>query len=196
MSGVYAVSAAEGRLYQGEILSDVIERLTTWVGRTDDRDDFGIQEVVHPYVIVLAQDCDLEQDARARSDDKMEGAQRENALLPSVVLVVASEFEKAKDRFGGSDVRKRAKQNKDERFQYLSGVASDEDAVRVGIPPLVLDFKRFFTYPMAELLKAIERGEARRRSRLATPYAEQLSDRFGYFLQRIGLPRDHHDIGT
>jgi hypothetical protein len=192
------ISVADApRLYQGEVLSNFVERTVRWVATGEDGDEFGFDEVIHPYVVVVSQDCDLEQDAGARSRERQQDEQqRANAVLGRVLLVVASEFERAKDWFPGSDVRKRAKQNKDERYHFLSAIPQPVDAASEGVAALVLDFKRVFTYPMEELLRAIARGETRRRARLITPYAEHLSDRLGYFVQRVGLPRDHHRFDT
>lgn len=187
----YTAITENDRLYQGEILANVVERVVRWIRRTEEGDDdFGIDEIVHPYAVIVTQDCDLEQDARARADEHA----GKGGLVHSLLLVVASEFENAKDRFAGSDIRKRARQNKDDRYQFLSPVPAGDDVSGAGIPALVLDFKRLFAYPTPELLGAIERGETRRRTRLFTPYAEHLSDRFGHFVQRVGLPRDHHDF--
>jgi hypothetical protein len=181
------------RLHQGEVVSNIVERLVRFMQRTAGGDEFGFDEVMHPFAVILTQDCDLEQDAKARGTDEMDEAKRRNALLSSVLLVVASTFDNATG-LGGSDIKRRAKQNKDERYQFLSAVPSGLDAGGQGIPGLLLDFKRFFTYPTEQLLSAICRGETIRRTRLATPYAEHLSGRFAYFVQRIGLPRDHHDF--
>jgi hypothetical protein len=189
---VYDASIAGTRLYQGEILSNIVERTPLWVARDEAGDVFAIDEMVHPFAVVVTQDCDLEQDERARLSQDKDDPKRQKALLRSILLVVASEFESAKD-FGGSDIKKRVKQNKDERFQYLVAVPSSSDSAGSGVPSLVLDFKRFFTYPANELLRVIASGETVRRARLVTPYVEHVSDRFGFFTQRIGLPRDHHD---
>lgn len=196
MTKAYASCTDAVRLYQGEILSNVIERSATFIGPAADA--FGMDELVHPYAVIVTQDCDLEQDARGRatapSQNPAEEKKRQNSMSRFVTLVVASEFEKSADAFAGSDVRKRAKQNKDERFQFLAPVPVADDKGGLGIPALVLDFKRVFAYRLDELLKAIERDETKRRARLVSPYAEHLSDRFAYFVQRIGLPRDHHDF--
>jgi hypothetical protein len=192
----YLSSLGVTRLHQGEILSNVVERLVKWTPDAEGGDDFGFAEVVHPYVVVLAQDCDLEQDANGRATRGLDESKLRNALISNVLLIVASEFENAKSLFPGSDVRKRAKQNKDERFHFLSAVPAADDALTFGIPSMVLDFKRFFTYPTEELLNSISRGEARQRARLSSPYVEHLSSRFGYFIQRVGLPQDHHNFET
>ena len=89
-----------------------------------------------------------------------------------------------------SDLWRRVKKNKDERFQYLEECPSDRDAARDGVPPLVLDFKGYFTVSTSELYEQLE-IKAKQRCRLTTPYAEHLSLRFACFQARIALPRDH-----
>jgi hypothetical protein len=71
-------------------------------------------------------------------------------------------------------------------------VPTAHDALDTGVPALLLDFKRSFSYPAEELLGNIAAGETNRRARLATPYLEHLASRAGYFVQRVALPRDHH----
>lgn len=192
----YLSSTGVTRLYQGEILSNVVERLVKRTTDADGGDDFGFNEIVHPYVVVLAQDCDLEQDANGRAAQSADESKLRNALMSHVLLIVASEFENSKGLFAGSDIRKRAKQNKDERYHFLSAVPPVDDALTFGIPSIVLDFKRLFTYPTEELLISISHGETKQRARLSSPYVEHLSSRFGYFIQRVGLPHDHHNFET
>ncbi|MGH7268958.1 MAG: hypothetical protein ACREJ3_00890, partial [Polyangiaceae bacterium] len=168
----YAASKASSRLYQREILSGVIERLVRWTGGFGD-DAFGFDEIVHPYAVIVMQDCDPEQDANARVAGGADEGKRQKSMLPAMLMVVASEFDNATD-LGGSDIKRRAKHNKDERYQFLSAISASDDALGYGIGSLILDFKRFFTYRTEELLRAVERGETRRRARLITPYAQQV----------------------
>jgi len=178
------------RFFQGEILSNLVERQ---VARTTGN-EFGFQELEHPYAVILSQDCDLEQDARVRQDPTLDDFKKRNGQLLHVLLVAASEFSRAHGSFAGSDVRKRVKQNKDERFHYLSAVPPEADKTKVGIPALILDFKQIFSLPTAELLVNAREGEVLRRARLAPQYLEHLSSRAAYFLHRVGLPKDHHDL--
>jgi len=190
----YSAPSASERLFQGEILSNVVERSVKCTSTAGSAAEFGLVEITHPHAVLLTQDCDLLQDSNARQNPDLDSAKRKNSLVPNLVLVVASEFEKTKGRFNGSEISKRVRQNKEERFQFLSAVPISLDGLKLGVPALVLDFKRFFTYPTEEFLQAVKRGEIQRRSRLLTPYAEHLSSRFGYFILRIGLPLDHHDM--
>lgn len=183
-----AYALPDQRLSHGEILTDLVELVAH-----RDGDEFAVEEVSHPFVVVLTQDCDLEQDAKARADSSADASKRAKAMLSCVLLVVASKFDTATD-FGGSDIKRRAKSNKDERYHFMSAVPAELDQSGEGLPALVLDFKRYFTCPLAELLKTIDVGSTKKRSRLASPYSEHLSNRFGYFLQRVALPKDHHDF--
>jgi hypothetical protein len=184
------VLGANERLRQGEIISGVIERLV----RRLEGGEFGVDESVHPLAVLVSQDCDLEQDARLRGADRP-SEEPANGLLANVLLLVAEEFASCgKPTFPGSDVKRNAKQNKLERFHYLCAIPPGFDLRSEGVPDLILDFKRVFTYPTEHLLEAIRTGEVHRRACLTTPYAEHLGVRFGHFLQRVGLPRDHHDV--
>ncbi len=182
MDPVYVRVRPGERLWQGEILTNVVERQAKWNGI-----DFDLSEIAHPFAVVASQDCDLEQEHRARTDGKP-------AVLTHVLLLAASDFEQGKAMFASSAIRTRAKQNKDERYQFLSAVKPADEHSGTGLPALILDFKRLWSYPYDELLRLIEVGEAQRHARLAATYLEHLSSRVSYFLGRVGLPLDHHDI--
>lgn len=186
----YITSVSGERLYQGEIVSNVVERVVTCGGHSDNA---SYNEFIHPYMVVVTQDCDLQQDDRERRETA--GDDRRRKLLPWILLVEAFNFEEtAPDLFAGREIKKQAKQNKVERYQFLASVSSIEDADGQGVPSLVLDFRLILSYPTKELFDAFERGETRRRARLNALYAEHLSNRCAHFLQRIGLPVDHHDL--
>lgn len=187
---IYARVEDGDRLSMGEILGNVVERQVVTGEATDA---FESREEEHTFAVVVSQDCDLEQDAHARRDDTMDQKRRENALVAHVLLLVASDQSTVRAKSISSAQWTRVTQNKDERYQFLSSVPVAADRESAGLPALVLDFKRLFSFPTDELLRRIACREIRRRSRLATPYAEHLGVRFGFFLQRIGLVKEHHD---
>jgi hypothetical protein len=187
---VYLPSAHDDRLRQGEVLSDLIE----WNIAFNDQGEPEAEHVDHPFAVIVTQDCDLEQDHRARTHPEMKPQQRENGLLGHVLVVVAADFEASKEKFPGSDDRKRAHQNKDQRYQFLAPGRPTEDLLGLGFPSLMLDFKRAFSVPVEQLLRAVQQGETKRRGVLVAPYVEHLGVRFGYFLQRVALQTDHHDV--
>ena len=144
-------------------------------------------EIVHPYCVILSQECDLDWDFAARA----EGDDSSGKLLSNVLCCTAAEEDDIRQSKGlKSDLWRRVKNNKDERFQYLEECPNDRDSARDGVPPLVLDFKGYFTVSTSELYEQLVTN-ARQRCRLTTPYAEHLSLRFASFQARIALPRDH-----
>lgn len=181
----YARSADNDRLWQGEVLSGLIvlrPRLETIAPDIQT----VLDEVTHPYAIVLTQDCDLE------SDYGRDASRRHGVSLPSIILCEATPISALRGACPpGKDIWKRISQNKDERYHCLEMIPPDLDAAGQGVAPLGIDFKRYFTMPTAEVYRRIELGQAKRRARLITPYAEQLSCRCFHFQCRIALPEDH-----
>jgi len=144
-----------------------------------------IVEITHPFSVVLSQECDLGWDYVERSKD---GSETKN--LNNVLLCSAHEERDIRDAKNlTSSIFKRVKQNKDERFQYLEECSPEIDRQETGVPPLVLDFKGYFTIPTEHLYEQVKQNA--RRCCLCTPYAEHLSSRFAYFQSRLALPRDH-----
>ncbi len=196
--GVYKLSEPGERLHQGEVLAPVIERQVGLDGEGEQ-----VLEFEHKFVVVLTQDCDLEQDFRARAEvipdgppAEREAAQikRENGVLHHVLLAVATTANVVKGRVKTDRNMEKVLQNKDERYQYLAGSPVGGAFFGREFGPLVLDFKRVFSYPLDQLRREMDACRTRRLAYLTTPYAEQLCVRFGYFCQRIALPQDHARI--
>lgn len=203
----YVAVAFGERLYQGEILTGLVR-----VRQSLDSiglEDIGVDEVVHPYLIVMTQDCDLAQDATARelraqvakdqsllSDpelkkkfDNAPKLQVENILFCEAI----STLDMKTSVPPGKDIWKRIIQNKDERYQCLESVPPVHDLAGSGMPSLGCDFKRFVTIPTDEVYRRIELSPVLRRARLITPFAEHLLHRFGNYQCRIPLP-EMHDV--
>lgn len=185
---IYRRVLAGERLYQGEILEKVLE----WTPKYGDSPDLviGLEPRRHKLVVVVTQDCDLEQDWRTRTAEP-----KTDSGLPCVLLCPAWPAEELRAAQGlSNDLWKPARSNKNERFQYLSEVAKATDNLDVGHPAMLIDFKSTFTLRTIELyrqLRSIEADAPRRRFRLETPWAEQLQLRFACYQSRIALPRDH-----
>ncbi len=179
---IYA-SSSEGALHQGEVLSDVKQ----YVRVPSEDHSARFIEFVHPYCVVLSQECDLDWDFGARAEGDGSSAK----LLSNVLCCTAAEEDNIRQSKGlKSDLWRRVKKNNDERFQYLEECPSDHDSEKDGVPSLVLDFKGYFTVSTSELYEQLETN-AEQRCRLTTPYAEHLSLRFASFQARVALPRDH-----
>jgi hypothetical protein len=145
-----------------------------------------VSKVVFPLVIVLTQDCDLEQDYKNRE----KGAQSTKLLS-----VLVAPLYNAEHVFNGEHLvdigiktepinRKRSPgtmlmKNERPRYHYID--------FPPGIPlvPSVADFKHYFSVHVAYL------EEVRRKNfvcRLSDLFREDISQRFAAYLGRIGLP--------
>jgi hypothetical protein len=182
--GTYAKSDASGALRQGEIL-------TNFTQYEIDVQHLRLGEIVvapitHPYVIVLSQDCDLDQDYRRRSRGEQDD------LLTSVTFCALTPADQdfRKDVGLASNEWKKFKQNQDPRRHYLRDVSGTDDASGQGLPELAIDFRQYFSISTALAYFALE--SAQRRCRLEQPYAEHLNNRFSWHISRVALPLDHH----
>ncbi len=148
-----------------------------------------VSPVHHDLVIVMSQDCDLEQDYKRRQAGEV-------ATLPNVLFcdVYSAEILRAKvqalEQLGRQDWKKRIAQNQHERFHYMQRVELGQDLRGLGLTAIALDFKIYFTMPTDELYARLA-AEIRRRCILSSPYVEHLAHRFFKFQARVALPRDH-----
>ena len=196
-------------LRQCEMLSDV-EHVTVALADIGKPDEIGVVPTVYPYALILSQDCDMEWDQKnrralanateppSRSDarEAWDAANRKlRAKLMAGVLFCAAEDE-ATVKAAAAQVGqpwKFAMSNQHERFHLLRGSESSTDAQGTGFPPLVLDFKRFFTLPADELAARVvladgASGRATRRAFLASPFLEEVSARFYTYQSRVAVP--------
>lgn len=141
-----------------------------------------------PLVIVLNQDCDLNSDDR---DRRKENSNKDCRLLHIVVAPLFN-FDNFKDGVHWGEIfdvgdsykpnktpGKKLMNNEDPRFHYLEF----EDGFK-SLPNLVIDFKHFFTVSTDYLYKNLEK----RVCTLGDLYREKVSQRFAYYISRIGLP--------
>lgn len=176
----------KARLCQGDIIRDV--EYVEYVSETNGI--IEVSKIVFPLVIVLSQDCDLEQDYRVRwsrettSNNDKELLSVLVAPLYNVEFVYTGEqlselgqsmqtINKAKSQ--GELLRK----NNTLRYHYL------EFPDEIQIVPIVIDFKHFFSMNVAYLKKTKTSHFV---CRVADLYREDISQRFAAFLSRIGLP--------
>ena len=183
---IYQPSIDSGRLRQGELVSGITQVLPE-PGTIGPGRQVQVALVVHPIAVILTQDCDLEADYRARQ------AGRERTGSPSVLFCEAMEADKLRTSQGITSRKwSEVRSNTNERYQYLRQVEPPEDAKADGLPPLAIDFKRFFTVPTGEVYHRLSSEQTfTRRCRLMAPYREHLASRFYHFQQRVGLPEQH-----
>jgi hypothetical protein len=174
-------------VWQGEILENVVQ-----IKPSIENNEEGVIDVFpvpHELVVVMSQDCDLQQDF-----DRREAA--EGGTLPNILFcdVYPAETLRAKlqsqDQLSRKDWKKRIAQNQNDRFHYLQKVEPNQDLHSHGLSALALDFKIYFTLPTDELYARLAHGILRRCT-LNTPYVEHLAHRFFKFQSRVALPRDH-----
>ncbi len=185
----YDASIAGSPLRQGEILSSVEQYIVRASTQGADH-PVDAKRKLHPFAVVLAQDCDLAQDFAGRQNEI-----QVRLLIPNIMMCELDLAESLKgdtDRIAkGPDIWKRIIQNKDDRFQYLRAIAPEFDALAQGIAALLADFKRTFTLPTDGLHEQLQRV-TKRRAVLMSPYREHLSFRHAHFISRVALPLDHH----
>lgn len=176
-------------LRQCEIVSDFIEPSVVPGSMRSIDGQPEVKPKLHPYTVILSQDCDLELDFLARE----EGLVKPDKLLPSVLFCELFALKELVDinRIKESGIYQRVIQNKDERYHFLQEVAQDEDSCGKGLPTLGIDFKRYFTVPAEEVYKQLTDAKAVRRCYMCSPYLEHLSTRFCYYQFRIALPENH-----
>jgi len=174
------------RISQGDILRDIKFVI---IGEDDK-----IIELEYPYIVVLSQDCDLEEGNGLLSPDiKCEGACKLfNQFLHSVLFVPAFPSEslrsgehikslyKVKAQRLNTDLWKPVKKNLNPRYHLLS---ADPDCQ---IPELAIDFKAYYTLPYEYFLSKHKEHYLATVNEL---FRERLSQRFSNYLNRIGLPK-------
>jgi len=170
-----------GRILQGDILRDVKFNYAV-------QEDSEIVEYYFPYIIVLSQDCDLQQDFNNRNDESSD--KNHDKYIQSILVCSAylSDDLKKGEHLKRLDLtmeRKNSKQfstittNQNARYHYL------EHNHEYQVPHLVLDFKHYYTLPLEYLYSIYEKHYIASLNEL---FREALSQRFSFYLSRIGLP--------
>lgn len=172
----------ELRLCQGDILRDV-EHIESVV----HMDNYiEITKTIFPRVIVLTQDCDLEQDHKKRVGQPPK---------PTLVSVLVAPLYIAEHVFNGEHLQlldlmlppinrtktegKTIIKNETPRYYYLNF----EKTAR--LPPLIIDFKHYFSVSV-EYLRTLK--PANFECKVSELFRESISLRFANYLSRIGLP--------
>lgn len=177
-------SNAQDRLSQGDIYENV-DYFESWDNFYSENTKISI--INYPLIVVLTQDCDLQSDKKQR-EIKPPGSQ----ILKSVLVAPLYNFEhfisgKHLEDLGitscsisrNSTGAKNIIKNSDPRYHYFEF----EDGIR--IPPVVMDFKHYFSLSVDYLYRIKDENHV---GRLAELFRERMSQRFANYLSRIGLP--------
>ncbi len=185
MTNVSVKTKRVRRISQGDVFRNVecIESVSERAGIIE------VNKIVFPLVVVLTQECDLEQDARNRadaqraSDDKVLFAVLVSPLYNAEQVFLGEHLSELgmtmspinKKRSPGEMLMK----NERPRYHYL------DFPREVPIVASIVDFKHYFSVSVAYLEKIRPRSFVCRLSEL---FREDLSQRFAAYLARIGLP--------
>lgn len=182
-------------LRQGEILTNLVQIQVNLesIETVQNNINYSVTPLVHPYAIIVSQDCDLEQDFNFR----FHKCGKERHRLPSVLfceVIEAEELrqgERNQNVFQSKTVRKNFLDNNEYRFHFIQAIPEEFDALKQGLPELGMEFKRYFSMPTGEVYRRIELSHAQRRCRLKSPYLEHFCNRFHHFNNRIALPEQY-----
>lgn len=174
----------EQRISQSDIFHDV-----DVVEYIEEKSDGVVIHYLHlPLVMVLNQDCDLSSDNR---DKQNANSNKDSRLLHIIVapLFNFDEFKQGKHWNNIFDIgvayrpdktpAKKIMQNEDPRYHYLH---FEEEFKK--LPNLIVDFKHFFTVSSGYMYANLDK----RVCTLDDLYREKVSQRFAYYISRIGLP--------
>ena len=192
-----------GAIRQAEIIAELVEYRYVIPGQAEGAP--FTEPLTHPFALVVSQDCDLDWDYKLRKgllvsasqDKKLADKQRlqhESKRLHSVLCVPAYDAGKLRGRGDlNSNDWQLVRSNKHERYQFLDAIPVAHDLRGDGLPELAIDFKRYFAIPTEQLYAQIETvgAKAARRTRLLSPYREQVQARMFAFQSRVALPQDH-----
>lgn len=174
---VFEASVPNGPLRQGEVISGLTEFIYDPV--TEDVDAES-----HSFCIIASQDCDLLRDYEARRDG-------EESTIRSVLFLKVDSKEEARNTIN-SPTWNKVRHNTTDRWHVLEHAEPAQDLAGKGLPPLVVDFRKFFSMPPGEVYRQLEAAEdALRRSVLLSPYREHLQMRMMTYMARVALDRDH-----
>lgn len=176
----------QARLVQGDVLRNIeyIEYAT------ESKGNIEISKVLFPFVIVLTQDCDLEQDYSFRYSKKSRPTQ--DKWLFSVLVAPLYNFEHVSTGEHLTELGMTMQAIKSSRTQ-LGNLQKNEIPryhflnfpEKVPISSSVIDFKHYFSVNVTHLKKLKASNFVCQVSDL---YREDISQRFATFLSRIGLP--------
>jgi len=174
------------RVRQGDIFPNV----PYYESYTETKGEFELVVYDFPYVVVLTQDCDLEQNKAAREQVTATSKPIDNDK--HLISVIVAPLYNSEHLFSGNHLdqlgivsqRQNAKlkgpitKNQNPRYHYIE---FDDSVV---VPNSVVDFKHYFTISVGWLEANIDK----RVCGIDPLYRELISQRFSNYLSRIGLP--------
>ena len=173
---------SDGRFHQGDILED-IEFSYPKVTETGHE----IINIKIPYAVVVSQECDLFWDFKNRNNPEKKD---EDKFIQTILVCPAFLEEDFKtgqyltalglrmQTWNTGNIEKIQKNNLS-RYHFIEAKTGDP------VPSLYIDFKHYYT-----LNNTFDKYQGNYRASLEVLYREQLSQRFAFYLSRIGLPEE------
>jgi hypothetical protein len=185
---IYQPSNRNTSLKQGEILTNVTQYRPVVDELSQDLQELSFETILHPYAIVVTQDCDLDWDYTARQDDSAQLSK----LLNSIILCEISSAQevRATDNMNSKEWGLVSSQ-RHERFYFFEKILPECELEQMGLPELTADFKKVFGIDAATLYRQLELGIVKRRAVLYSPYLEHFSTRYHSFHGRVALPSQY-----
>lgn len=180
-------SAQATRVRQGDIYKDI----PYYESYKEVSGNFELSIFEFPYVLVLTQDCDLEQNKTNRLNSNTEA--NGNLILDKhLISVIVAPLYNSEHLFSGehldligikalkhsSDQKKLIKTNQNQRYHFIEFSESQT------LPDSVIDFKHYFSISLEHL----ENNPDNFICGVSPIYRELISQRFSNYLSRIGLP--------
>lgn len=188
---IYQSSIKNTSLRQGEILTGVVQYNPVASELSLESEEMSFEPIIHPYAIVITQDCDLDWDHRARQS----GDAQLSKLLNSVILCEIATAREVRDiadkNVMNSGEWNLVKSQRHERFYFFEKIPVECELEQVGLPELTADFKKIFGINAAILYRQMEIGITKRRAILSSPYLEHFSRRYNSFHGRVALPSQY-----
>jgi len=172
----------QNRICQGDIFANVeiIENISIKGSK------IILDKLFFPYIICLNQECDLENDFNINPTELKDSRILHLAIAPAFnfeQFLIGEHWGKifqTNSSSKRSDTKtKLIMDNEIPRYHYMK--FPDKD-----MPELIVDFKHFFTINRDLLYSNIEK----RICSLDDLFKEKLSQRFSFFISRIGLPEE------
>lgn len=185
----YQLSIKNTPLRQGEILTNVTQYNPVASELSLNTEELFFESVIHPYAIVVTQDCDLDWDYKARQS----GNDKTSKLLNSIILCEISTAQEVRNTTDNMNSKEwnLVQSNRHERFYFFEIIPLEFELEKIGLPELTADFKKVFGIDSATLYRQIELGYAKRRTVLSNPYLENFSQRYHSFQGRVALPSQY-----
>ncbi|PSF37088.1 hypothetical protein C7H19_11655 [Aphanothece hegewaldii CCALA 016] len=185
---IYQVPDQLSSLRQGEILTGVVQYNPVAEELSLEQQEFSFNSVIHPYAIVVTQDCDLDWDYRARQSSTTQLSKFLNSVILCEITTAREVRHIADKNVMNSTEWGLVKSQRHERFYFFEKIPPQCDIEQEGLPELTGDFKKVFGIDAPTLYRQIELGIVKRRTVLASPYLEHFSRRYYSFHSRVALP--------